>query len=123
MQQNAQSLVYRIIGEQEWATAQSAGEFVPDRFGEEGFVHLSGKDQVLRPANLLYKGRADLSLLVIDVSQLKAELVYEPGSHGETELFPHLYGHLNVDAVIDVIDFPSEPDGSFQLPLELRAKG
>lgn len=119
MQQNAESLVYRIISEEEWATAQSAGEFIPDRFSAEGFVHLSGKHQVLRPANLLYKGRNDLSLLVIEVARLHAKLVYEPGSHGETEHFPHLYGHLNVDAVVRVVGFPCEPDGSFVLPLEL----
>jgi len=119
MQQRHDLVVYRIIGNEEWKVARTAGEYVPERFGDEGFVHLSSAGQVLRPANLLYSGRNDLKLLVIDVDKLEAELRYEPGSHGEEELFPHLYGHLNVDAVTDVIDFPCEPDGSFQLPESL----
>ena len=53
---------------------------------------------------------------MIEVSRLRARVVYEPGSHGEDELFPHLYGQLNLDAVIDVVDFPCNPDGTFALP-------
>jgi uncharacterized protein (DUF952 family) len=36
------------------------------------------------------------------------------------ELFPHLYGELNVDAVARVVELPCEVDGSFQLPDGLR---
>jgi len=121
MQQRDDTVAYRIISDEEWAAARVSGEFVPDRYDEEGFVHLSARGQVLRPANLLYTGRTDLKLLVVKLARLQAEVLFEPGSHGEAELFPHLYGHLNVDAVIGVIDFPCEPDGSFRLPDELAA--
>ena len=39
------------------------------------------------------------------------------------ELFPHLYGELNVDAVVRVIELPCEVDGSFRLPEALRVLG
>ena len=109
-------VVFHIVGSRDWADAQGRGHYAPDAFAAEGFVHLSNRDQVLRPANLLYCGRTDLKLLVIEVSRLRAQVVYEPGSHGEDELFPHLYGQLNLDAVIDVVDFPCGPDGTFALP-------
>jgi len=111
--------LFHIIGADQWAAVQAVGWYEPDGFAAEGFVHLSERDQILRPANLLYRGRSDLSLLRIDPARLKAEVVYEPGSHGEAELFPHLYGRLNIDAVDDVIGFPGEPDGSFVLPAGL----
>ncbi|NNC79025.1 MAG: DUF952 domain-containing protein [Acidimicrobiales bacterium] len=111
--------LFHILGADEWAAAQAVGWYEPDGFAAEGFVHLSERDQILRPANLLYRGQADLSLLRIDPARLEAEVVYEPGSHGEAELFPHLYGQLNIDAVDDVIGFPCEPDGSFVLPAGL----
>jgi uncharacterized protein (DUF952 family) len=31
-------------------------------------------------------------------------------------LFPHVYGPIALEAVIDVIDFPADQDGSFTLP-------
>ena len=99
-------MLFHIISETDWASAQKAGEYRPAGLESEGFIHLSKRDQVLRPANLLYQGRNDLSLLVIDTEAVAHEVVFEPGSHGETEYFPHLYGPLNLDAVVDIVRFP-----------------
>jgi uncharacterized protein (DUF952 family) len=41
---------------------------------------------------------------------------YFKNLEGGTELFPHLYGTLNLDAVEDVLAFPADQDGSFALP-------
>ena len=112
-------VVFHIINESAWANAQGNDGYSPDGFASEGFIHLSRKSQILRPANLLYTGQTDLVLLVIEVARLTAELLYEPGSHGEAELFPHLYGPLNLDAVVEVVAFPCEADGSFVLPATL----
>ena len=109
-------VLFHIIDIAAWTLAKRAGEYRPDRFEAEGFIHLSKKSQVLRPANLLYQGQENLQLLVIDPDKVTSAIVYEPGSHGEEELFPHLYGPLNVDAVVGLVAFPCEPDGSFALP-------
>lgn len=109
-------MLFHIIAEHDWAVAQQAGQYRPAGLESEGFIHLSQKGQILRPANLLYQGRIDLILLVIDPQLVDAEVVYEPGSHGEAEDFPHLYGALNIDAVIETVDFPCGEDGTFCLP-------
>jgi uncharacterized protein (DUF952 family) len=66
-----------------------------------------------------------LVLLVIDSSKLEAELKWEPPAEPEPtharegELFPHLYGPLNLGAVLKVLAFESDKDGKFTLPGEL----
>jgi len=111
--------LYHIIGRDEWAEAKRLGRYAPDTYAVEGFIHLSQGHQLLRPANLIYRGRGDLSLLRIDPTRLSAAVLYEPGSHGEDDVFPHLYGPLNLDAVIGIIPFPPNPDGSFDLPADV----
>ena len=104
--------------------AVARGTYAPTSLRDEGFIHCSTLAQVIDTANRFYRGQDDLVLLLIDESQLKAELEYEAPAmtHGESsgELFPHLYGELNVDAVVRVVELPCEVDGSFQLPDGLR---
>lgn len=108
--------LYHIVPADDWAVAVAAGCYTPNGYATEGFIHLSELEQLLRPANLLYVGRSDLVILVIAPCRLGGDVRYEPGSHGENELFPHLYGPLNTDAVTDVVAFPCSVDGSFALP-------
>jgi len=98
----------------------------------EGFIHCSTIAQVVDTANRFYRGQQGLVVLRIDESRLKAELKYEAPAkphrestaHGEPaaagEMFPHLYGELNVDAIVRVVELPCEADGSFRLPDEIR---
>jgi uncharacterized protein (DUF952 family) len=73
-------------------------------------------------ANTFYHGQRGLVLLVIDPSQLQAELKWEPPAEPEPtharegELFPHIYGPINLDAVIEILAFEPDEDGNFTLP-------
>jgi uncharacterized protein (DUF952 family) len=101
-----------------WAAAQKAGAYIADSLAEAGFIHCSTPEQILRVANALYAGQRDLVLLVIDPSRLTAELRWEPGVDLEPELFPHVYGPINLDAVVRVADFEPDAEGKFtRLPL------
>jgi uncharacterized protein (DUF952 family) len=105
-----------------WQSAQEAGTYRAPSLESEGFIHFSTPVQVVRVANALYAGRTDLVLLVVDPWALIAELRYEAPVHEDSaELFPHLYGPLNLDAVKSVLPFPPGPDGTFILPAELTA--
>ncbi len=121
------SHIYHITTREAALAARSSGEYRPESLTREGFIHFSQRHQVLQVANAFYRGQANLVILVIEPSRLKAELKYEPPFHPSASpsapdgdnLFPHLYGPLNLDAVLEVVDFAPGADGLFSLPATL----
>ncbi len=108
--------ILHITTRAEWNAAQQTGEYRPASLDMEGFIHCSTPQQVLGPANAFYHGQHDLVLLVIDPAKLNADLRYEAA---DGDQFPHIYGPLNLHAVVDVVPFPPREDGTFTLPPSL----
>ena len=112
-------MIVHIVKRGEWELAAGRGTYAPDSLQAEGFIHCSTPAQLIDTANRFYRGQNDLVVLCIEESRLKAELRYEAPAmqHGESagKLFPHLYGELNVDAVVRVVALPCDADGSFRL--------
>ena len=119
-----EDVICHIIKRSEWMLAVARGTYAPTSLRDEGFIHCSTLAQVIDTANRFYRGQEDLVVLCIEQSRLNAELKYEAPTmqRGESAgaLFPHLYGELNVDAVVQVVALPCEADGSFRLPDELQ---
>jgi uncharacterized protein (DUF952 family) len=113
------TLIYHITEYVSWQEAQIRGEYRASSLDNEGFIHLSTGEQVSKVANAIYREKEGLVLLVVDVEKLQGELRFEPpdtnvpAAHYEGELFPHLYGVLNLDAVREVIDFRPDEQGLF----------
>ncbi|WP_327177928.1 DUF952 domain-containing protein [Streptomyces sp. NBC_01335] len=89
-----------------WAAAQHDGTYTWSTRGrtlqQEGFIHLSHPHQLPAVARMLYGSEeVELIVLVIDPARLTAPLRHEAMSEGGEE-FPHLYGPLPVDAVVEV---------------------
>lgn len=59
-------------------------------------------------------------MLCIEPRRVRAEIRYE-NTNGEEELFPHIYGALNLDAVMQVIALKPNKDGTFSIPLAPEA--
>jgi uncharacterized protein (DUF952 family) len=104
-----------IISDQEWVAAQQAGDYQPPSLQAEGFIHCSTVEQVAATANRYYIGRKDLHLLVID-AELVEKLVKFEDTSGRGELFPHIYGPLNLTAIVAVVPFAPTADGTFETP-------
>src|SRR5277367_1088163 len=117
-------MIAHIVNRREWAKALECGTYAPDSLRAEGFIHCSTLAQVIDTANRFYRGQDDLVVLCIEESRLNAVLKYEAATMQHDEpagaLFPHLYGELNLDAVVRVVALPCEANGSFQLPDELQ---
>lgn len=110
-------VIYHIATRADWETAQTDGEYtrssVDKSLAEEGFIHASQASQVARTANKFYRDvPGDLVLLVIDPDLLRAEVRYEDVPGAELP-FPHIYGPLNTDAVLEARPFAAGPDGTF----------
>ena len=97
-------LIYHICSRNAWETASSKKDYWADPLISEGFIHCSTIHQVPRVLNTFYSDENDLLLLEIDTSSLSPNLRWEPGTDKAEELFPHVYGSLNKDAILRVID-------------------
>jgi uncharacterized protein (DUF952 family) len=108
--------LFHIALAADWQAAQRDGVYrvstLGRRLDEQGYIHLSFAHQVKPVADRVYRGTGDLLLLQIDPARLAAPVVVEPGE-GTDEQFPHLYGELPVDVVIDVHAYSPDDTGSF----------
>ena len=116
-------MIFHITFRKDWDTAQSSGEYKADSLSTEGFIHCSTLAQVLPVAEKFYKGQDNLLLLVIEPKLLSSDLKWEPPSGGtpppgvpEGDPFPHIYGPINLDAVVSVSDLTRDANGEWVLP-------
>jgi len=110
-------VIYHIASVGDWERAQRDGHYSTSSRGvsleEEGFIHASTAAQVEGVANRYYAGVTDLVLLVIDEGRLTSELRYDDVP-GQPAPYPHIYGPLNVDAVVEARPFAAGSDGQFR---------
>jgi uncharacterized protein (DUF952 family) len=108
--------IYHIASEADWRKATEDGAYRISTRGrtldEQGFIHADDAEQVAPVANLIYRSDDGLIVLVIDVDRLHPEARYDsvPGSDRP---FPHVYGPLNIDAVVATLPLDRGPDGRF----------
>ena len=110
------SIVLHICSSTAWAATKN-GEYRCPSLDSEGFIHCSTPDQAVDVANSLFRGQRGLVLLVIDPARVVPSIRYEDAGNGK--LYPHIYGPLNVNAVVGVEVFKPSADGTFELPARL----
>ncbi|MGE0613040.1 MAG: DUF952 domain-containing protein [Hyphomicrobiales bacterium] len=109
--------IFKICGAEEWAQALESGVYRGSAADlADGFIHFSTGAQLAGTAARHFAGRRDLVLAAVDPDRLGPELRWEPARRGD--LFPHLYGHMPVSAVLWHRPLPLGPDGVHSLPAE-----
>jgi uncharacterized protein (DUF952 family) len=98
-------LMFHLALASDWEEAQAPGVYAVSTLGrtldEEGFIHASRADQWAGVRERFYTEVSEpLVLLTIDRSRLLAE-VRDEVVPGLDETFPHIYGPVNVDAVVE----------------------
>ncbi len=117
-------MILHIVKQETWEAAKAAGEYRA-QIEQDGYIHCSTETQMPGTANKYYAGQHGLILLVIDPEKLISPLRFEPSGgwllenpgrpHSEYvgELFPHIYGVINPDAVIRTIPYRPDENGKF----------
>jgi uncharacterized protein (DUF952 family) len=95
-------IIYHIATRSDWDHAKQTGFYEHPSLKEEGFIHCSEEQQVAGVLERYFQGKTDLVKLVIDTQKLKSRYVHE-WSPSTLDTYPHVYGTINTDAVIDVI--------------------
>ena len=95
--------IYHVTTREAWKQAQQQGFYTAPSLETEGFIHNSEAHQVAGVLERYYRGQTDLLKLVIDTNKLTSRLQYDLAP-SINENFPHIYGPINLDAVVDVVD-------------------
>ncbi|MCX6335799.1 MAG: DUF952 domain-containing protein [Bacteroidetes bacterium] len=94
--------IYHVTTQQKWEEAQVNGAFIADSLAIEGFIHCSVEDQVAGVLDRYYKGQTGLVKLKIEKAKVERPLIFELAG-SINEVFPHIHGPINLDAVVEVI--------------------
>ena len=95
-------IIYHVTTAADWKAAQQKGFYDHPSLIAEGFIHCSQEHQVAGVLQRYFAGKTDLLKLVIDTDKLTSKFVFD-WSPSIADTFPHVYGTINIDAVIDVI--------------------
>ncbi|WP_424629106.1 DUF952 domain-containing protein [Bradyrhizobium sp. SYSU BS000235] len=107
--------IYKVCPASAWREAERQGAYsgsADDR--RDGFIHFSTASQLPGTLTKHFAGQTGLFLIAIDADELGDALKWEPSRGGE--LFPHLYGELDLGAVREIFDLRTRSDGSHDIP-------
>lgn len=108
-------LIFKIAPRTLWQAAEASGVFDGAPIDHaDGFIHFSTANQAVETAARHFAGQDDLLLIAVETERFGEALKYEV-SRG-SDLFPHLYATLPLDAVAWVKPLPLGHDGRHQFP-------
>lgn len=100
--------IFHIATVADWEAARVSGAYTTSTRGrtleDEGYLHASREDQWEGVRERFYADVTEpLVLLVIDTARLDVPVVEEIPAPGMTETFPHVYGPLRPEAVVETV--------------------
>ena len=90
--------IYHVLREIDWVE-NTPTPYAADSLVSQGFIHCCTEEQISHVIKHWFKGEYDLAILEIDPQLLSSKVVYE-NLDGGKELFPHIYGPINREAII-----------------------
>jgi uncharacterized protein (DUF952 family) len=107
-------MIYKICPASAWREAERQGVYRGSADDiRDGFIHFSTASQVAETARNFF-GQTGLFLIAVDADMLGDALRWEHSRNDQ--LFPHLYGELDLGAVTGVRDMHARSDGYHDIP-------
>ncbi|CAM5486404.1 DUF952 domain-containing protein [Streptomyces aurantiogriseus] len=111
-------MIYHVVAKAEW-DARPGEPYAPASLAEDGFVHCSPDEATtLTIVNSFYRDAPrPLLALLLDEDRLTARCEWEaaapapPPGVPDSTLFPHVFGPLDRDAVIRVLEVRWDEEG------------
>jgi uncharacterized protein (DUF952 family) len=92
--------IYHIVLPEKWAVVSVNEFYEAESLATEGFIHCSFAEQLDGVLERYYSGVDRVIILEIDPAKLRSKLIEEPSTHNE--IYPHIYGKINKDAVVGI---------------------
>ncbi len=111
--------VYKLLSDEDWVIARRLGYTRTRLDQNDGYVHLSTREQVAETLALHYKAQSGVYLLEYVIEHFSGIVRWEPSRGGQ--LFPHLYSTLRLDAAKRQWKLETDAQGNPQLPADIDA--
>ena len=95
-------IIFHVTTATDWNQAKQQGFYISPSLADEGFIHCSQQHQVAGVLERYFEGQTGLVKLVIDTDKLTSKYVFD-WSPSMADTFPHVYGPINVDAVLEIV--------------------
>jgi uncharacterized protein (DUF952 family) len=104
-------LTYHLVAQDVWREQASGQYYLPEAFGQDGFVHCTDDlETLIDVGNHYYRhDRRDYCCLLITCDALEHEARYDD----DDRMFPHIYGPIPTGAVVEIYDVSRDDDGQF----------
>ena len=114
----AENAIFHIAVAAAWDGTKRA--YRPQAYDQDGFVHCSRSDQVMRVAQSRFAGRSDRCSW--PSSALVGSVLRSENLEGGEELSPHVYGPVLVRSIMAVAHLRAGPDGRFVVPSDFSRR-
>lgn len=107
-----QQFLYLLAAQADFEQALTDGYFSRDSLVDEGFIHASPLHQLTRVANKYYRNVVNPMAIQVETELVEPEVKWESAAG---DVYPHIYGKMNMSAVVSAQAIALNDDGQFAL--------
>lgn len=105
-------MIIHCMQEKSWNKVKNKKSFGKKDLRKYGFIHCSTIEYFWRVAPNFRHVKESLVLICIDEDKLTSEIKYED-SDNCGRYYPHIYGEINMDSVVQVLPFLRDDVGNY----------